>query len=409
MLKLELTDGSKTVTAMEVKPIPSLNTKLPPGTKIQFIGPIKVVNKVVFLEPKNVKVLGGEVDTLLITNAYENVLLRALKKPLTAKPKVDYFEEPVAVEPERRPLNIQPKLMEKRVQKPFQPKPKPQPIQSRTLFDDEDEEFLSLDLDSLTGVKPPKLLDEYSDDDDMMQLENDFLKASETKSSSKKEEEKPAANKYENLPNQNVMMEVQETPQIKTITSEALFDDDEDFDGIFAQIDSLETASASSNQPSTSSSYFPANAPKVTTPVSSKFSKFKKIQETPPKKPRFEEPTIVEPPKKKICDIGYPYKIREISISTIDQYLELTQDERKNRMFIFYGSFDRLWRPLKVKNEEWVLGCIFKDDYSDGELKVLINSQLLNKIAGCNAREFSSIKSESAVKPQLFQDVEKVN
>ncbi len=73
----------------------------------------------------------------------------------------------------------------------MQPIPKPQ--QSRSFFDDDDD-FLSLDLDNLSYVKPskpPKPLDE-SDDDEIKQLELEFLSGSQEEE--KKEEEKPADN-----------------------------------------------------------------------------------------------------------------------------------------------------------------------------------------------------------------------
>lgn len=110
MLKLELTDGHDTVIAMEHCPIPCLTTKLYPGTKIlikgNFLantlrvtssknistttGPMRCVNKVLFLQPANVKILGGEVEKLSIENAYENVLLKAMGRPITSTPKLDY-------------------------------------------------------------------------------------------------------------------------------------------------------------------------------------------------------------------------------------------------------------------------------------------------------------------------------
>lgn len=51
---------------------------------------MRCVNKVLFLQPKNVKILGGEVEKLTIENAYENVLLKAMGRPITATPKLDY-------------------------------------------------------------------------------------------------------------------------------------------------------------------------------------------------------------------------------------------------------------------------------------------------------------------------------
>lgn len=93
MFKLELTDGHKTISAMEYSTIKILTSKLSPGTKIKVIGPLKVVNHILLLEPKNLEILGGDVEHLLIVNAYENVLLRALNKPTTNTPILDYKED----------------------------------------------------------------------------------------------------------------------------------------------------------------------------------------------------------------------------------------------------------------------------------------------------------------------------
>lgn len=153
---------------MEMSPIPCLHTKLPPGVKILICGPIKVVNKVLYLEAKNVKVLGGEVDTLLITNAYENIILKALNEPLTAKPKRDYYEPPVTVEPVRRPHNIAPKPMP--LAKPQNPKP------IDDYFDDSDFDSVNLDnLQGLSTIKPQKP-EPIKFDEDMLQLEDEILK-----------------------------------------------------------------------------------------------------------------------------------------------------------------------------------------------------------------------------------------
>lgn len=91
--KLTLTDGEQTIHAMELKPISCLNTKLTPGIKVKIIGPVKVSNKIILLEPNNIEIVGGEAGDLLINNAYENVLLRLMNQPLTTTPKTDYVEE----------------------------------------------------------------------------------------------------------------------------------------------------------------------------------------------------------------------------------------------------------------------------------------------------------------------------
>lgn len=95
MLKLELTDGARSIVAMEHQPISTLTTKLVPGCKIMLSGPIRVINRVLFLTPPTIRVLGGELDSLLITNAYENVLLRKLNKPTKTAPIMDYVEPSV--------------------------------------------------------------------------------------------------------------------------------------------------------------------------------------------------------------------------------------------------------------------------------------------------------------------------
>lgn len=90
VLKLQLTDGHQTVTAMEYRPVPMLHTKLTPGCKCLILGPVRCVNKVLMLESKNVKLLGGEVAKYVVENAFENVLLRQLNRPLNPNPKTEY-------------------------------------------------------------------------------------------------------------------------------------------------------------------------------------------------------------------------------------------------------------------------------------------------------------------------------
>lgn len=90
MFKMELTDGFSTVPALEYTSIPILTTKLTPGTKLIINGPVRCVNHILFLEAKNVRVLGGEITNLVIENAYENVLRKKLNQPINPNPKIDY-------------------------------------------------------------------------------------------------------------------------------------------------------------------------------------------------------------------------------------------------------------------------------------------------------------------------------
>lgn len=81
MLMLQVTDGVRSVEAMEYKPIPQLNSSLPPGTKLLLRGPIACRLGVLLLQAQNVQVLGGEVEELLHTNSQESVLCRTLGMP----------------------------------------------------------------------------------------------------------------------------------------------------------------------------------------------------------------------------------------------------------------------------------------------------------------------------------------
>lgn len=90
MLKLELTDGFSTVSALEFTPIPVLTTQLSAGTKLIVSGPVRCVNHILFLEAKNVRILGGEISNLVIENAYENILRKKLQQPINPNPNLNY-------------------------------------------------------------------------------------------------------------------------------------------------------------------------------------------------------------------------------------------------------------------------------------------------------------------------------
>uniref|UniRef100_A0A146KS23 RecQ-mediated genome instability protein 1 n=1 Tax=Lygus hesperus TaxID=30085 RepID=A0A146KS23_LYGHE len=84
-LKIEITDGVTTVVGFESTPIPVIKNKIP-GEKAVLTGPIEVRKGVLLLNHNNVTLLGGEVDTLLVPNAEENILARALKQPENPDP-----------------------------------------------------------------------------------------------------------------------------------------------------------------------------------------------------------------------------------------------------------------------------------------------------------------------------------
>ncbi|NXL38807.1 RMI1 protein, partial [Glaucidium brasilianum] len=78
MLMLQLTDGIHQIQGMEYQPVPLLHSNLPPGTKITVQGNIAYCLGVLLLKAENVKLLGGEVDTLLEEYSQERVLARLI-------------------------------------------------------------------------------------------------------------------------------------------------------------------------------------------------------------------------------------------------------------------------------------------------------------------------------------------
>ncbi|CAH1984230.1 unnamed protein product [Acanthoscelides obtectus] len=88
MLMLCLTDGVQEVFASEYQPIPCLNINVRPGLKMKLKGPIDVRQGRLMLKAENVKLLGGEVDSLIIPNAAENILAERLNLPFNPKPNV---------------------------------------------------------------------------------------------------------------------------------------------------------------------------------------------------------------------------------------------------------------------------------------------------------------------------------
>lgn len=90
MLKLELTDGFRTVFGLEYTVVPCLTTRLAPGLKLLILGPVRCVNHILFLEAKNVRILGGEVTAMTIENAYENILRKKLNQPINPNPVTEY-------------------------------------------------------------------------------------------------------------------------------------------------------------------------------------------------------------------------------------------------------------------------------------------------------------------------------
>ncbi|XP_060091396.1 recQ-mediated genome instability protein 1 [Heteronotia binoei] len=78
MLMLKLTDGINHIQGMEYHSVPVLHSSLPPGTKIMIQGKVSYRLGVLLLKPENVRLLGGEVDSLMEECAEERVLAKLI-------------------------------------------------------------------------------------------------------------------------------------------------------------------------------------------------------------------------------------------------------------------------------------------------------------------------------------------
>ncbi|XP_003218691.1 tudor domain-containing protein 3 isoform X1 [Anolis carolinensis] len=65
MLRLQMTDGHTTCTAIEYNYMSKISLNTPPGTKIKLLGIVEVKNGFLLLDESNTVVLGGEVEHLI--------------------------------------------------------------------------------------------------------------------------------------------------------------------------------------------------------------------------------------------------------------------------------------------------------------------------------------------------------
>ena len=65
MFKITLTDGNSTCAAMNLQPVPGIQGKTYPGTKLRLRGRVEVLGGFLLLTPGNCEVLGGRVEKLV--------------------------------------------------------------------------------------------------------------------------------------------------------------------------------------------------------------------------------------------------------------------------------------------------------------------------------------------------------
>ncbi|KAK7821685.1 hypothetical protein U0070_003726, partial [Myodes glareolus] len=80
MLRLQMTDGHTTCTAVEFSYISKISLNTPPGTKVRLSGVVDVKNGFLLLTDSNTTVLGGEVEHLIDKWELQRRMLAEVKK-----------------------------------------------------------------------------------------------------------------------------------------------------------------------------------------------------------------------------------------------------------------------------------------------------------------------------------------
>ncbi|XP_026321501.1 recQ-mediated genome instability protein 1-like [Hyposmocoma kahamanoa] len=86
MIKLYLTDGVQTLSAIEYKPMRNLSCDITPGCKILIKGPVECRRGVLLLTESMIELLGGEVQEIAISNSLAGLVSSKLGLPVTQEP-----------------------------------------------------------------------------------------------------------------------------------------------------------------------------------------------------------------------------------------------------------------------------------------------------------------------------------
>uniref|UniRef100_A0A182R703 RecQ-mediated genome instability protein 1 n=1 Tax=Anopheles funestus TaxID=62324 RepID=A0A182R703_ANOFN len=434
MLKLELTDGKQTVLAMEHSPISCLTTKLTPGLKLLLTGPMRCVNKVILLEPRNVRVLGGEVDVLLITNAYENVLLRVLNKPANPNPKLDYEEIQVS-ESINRPNHktIQSIPM---AQSTACPERKVNQRKSPTVaeVDDVDDSLLmGIDLDVIEASQPKpdqvptvSTLMDNDDMDDVVQLvdvRSEPQIMHQQVSSTKRSQSSPvvveitspirAKPTYDGLFEDDIdmMNSLENEIRNEMRTFESYPVPDEKLDEIVPpqakkarpsdeyraeRHDETPKASLIARLPTASCSAYTANDrnkhPEPQPSTSKKFNQFDTSNLFEDSMDCTDEVEFVNAPNTfKILSPDYKYRIDGTSLVTIEQIMSLPEASRTGTSFVVYCEVESVTEQPRIRKGQWHLS-IELTDHSNVCLPVRLHDNVISKMARHDAAELMRMR-----------------
>lgn len=414
VLKLEITDGHVTLNAMEYSPIACLNTKLSPGCKLLLIGPIRCCNKVLLLEPKNVRILGGEMEALLITNAFENVLLRLLNKPENPNPKTEYHE-PVVVEQENviRPIRQAPQRSTA-----IQPPIGRQHNFANDDFDDDDV-LLSNVVDMVEqNCRPPNsdtanshanlLADD--DDDDLWLAEIPVEPAAAVEPI-----HPPSVSRQSSIRIRSPSSLLKTPPSMPNRTAEPNpvrapnCIDDDDFDmlvdleteikqELLAVQDQTDGEPQLHSTPRITTTLGQPSAATITSQLSATTSNI-----VPTRQPSIKAtaPILIETE----C---YPFKIRGCNLVTVDQLATIDDAEKQGKCFIVKAKIDKFFERLQIYRCHWSLGAFLSHNESVSLLQVRFNDAVLSELIQYSGRELTTMRELSVTRPQLHDEMKLV-
>ncbi|XP_552585.4 recQ-mediated genome instability protein 1 [Anopheles gambiae] len=429
MLKLELTDGKQTVVAMEHSPIRCLNTKLTPGLKLLLTGPLRCINQVIFLEPRNVRVLGGEVDVLLITNAYENVLLRALNKPANPTPKLDYEEPDVSEARHRANYSaIQPIPMDRKAGGSSShhqgPNQRAHQRKSPAIVEDDvdDSLLMGIDLDMIESTQPkPEQVPTVStlmDDDDMdafaVQLV-DVPREPEIMhhqvSSTKQSQSSPVARKVAPAPLRRPEPSyeglIEDDIDVMNALEDQIQSELRGFDQLDEQYDEVAPPRAKKSRPS--DEYRQEQREMETLPQPAASSKSKSSEPAPTTSKKFNQFTTSDlfedsmdgmdalelnerSTTLSIVSPSYPHRIDGTSLATIDQLMALPEEQRRSgAAFVVYCEVEAVTEQPRIRREQWNLSVELTDQ-SAVRLPVRLHDRVISRMTRHDAAELMRLR-----------------
>ncbi|XP_055538364.1 recQ-mediated genome instability protein 1-like [Wyeomyia smithii] len=425
MLKLELTDGQRTVIGMEHYPIAALNTKLPPGVKILLAGPIRCINKVLFLEPRNVRILGGEVDTLLISHAFENILLRALGQPLNPNPKTEYEEATVVEKNRKATHNNIPSI-------PMVFPSPSKPLGTRHIDDWEDDMFLEIDLDGIDGKKAqapeqvPTISTLMDDDDDLEIIDLQEREIMDQQVSSTKTSQ--PSPKLSHPKNQVIRQPDFDYPYDEIDAMNSLEDEirEEQRQMLASNDEEPFTVDEKAQSPIQPTKRIRLSSSVERSPVSTvhqpQTSVFVDDGQQPSTSKNFDKCSVLalfedslddddfqlEESQSGADDIlspRYRYQLEGHSLATVTQINQLSDTDKEERTFVVFGEVEEVFERIRVTDDGWKLG-VMVTDRSERLLPVRFHTTVISKMVGYDASSIQQMKR--ARNPQVMKLLEEI-